>query len=1246
MPMPEERLAGVSSAAEFGALLTELRERARLTVREVARKSGLAPATAGGYFAGTHLPALRLLGSEFTQLLIALGVRDEAQLEAWREAARRLRRSGRRRTGDRRPPYRGLAPFEAEDAEWYFGRAELVATVRRRAAERRREGLPLLVVGPSGSGKSSLLRAGLIPSLRAEGTAALLTPGRDALAALAAAAPLEQPADWIVVDQFEQVFTHELPTSERASFIEELLHRCSRSGVVIGLRADFYAAALVEPGLAPAMQDGQVIVGPMNTGQIREAIVRPARLAGAEVADGLVELLIEQCFRLGRDHVGTLPLLSHALLATWSRHEGDILTSQDYLATGGIADAIAHSAEEAYGGLGPPDRELVRIIFVHLVHVGEGVADTARKVAFDSLPGGTHAGSELPEPMEEFIDRRLLTVDAGTVQIAHEALISSWPRLRAWLDTDRAVLIAQRRLAFAAENWVEAGRDPAALLRGGPLTVMDLRVQEAGERWRPTALEREFLEASRVQRSVEERARILAARRLRILAGALASLLFVATGMAFYAFVQRGDAQSATRTADARAVAEAAGAVRGLDPTAAAQLSLASYRMNPTIQSRSALLESTGTAQASRVVDAASVVEALAGTADRNLAAAADADGTLRLWNISRPGVPTAIGQPLLHLQDRQLFAVAISPDGRLLAASGSEETISVWNIANPAVVHALPALTGPTNTVYTLAFNPAGTLLAAGSADGTIRLWHVSSTALTPTQTVTVSPTAYVQSLAFNPNGTMLAATTSDGQLLTWPVAPDATLAPAPTADHSGLGGPVLGLAFNPAGNTLATGTKTSALQLWTVTTSGGTRPDGPALTIGNSWINALAFSPDGSQLAVATSAKSVELWDPATHALITTLPHPEPVASIAWDRDSTLISGCADGVLRFWSLPVPQLPGKGVINEVSFSSDDHLIAVASNTLQLWYAADRTPASPPIGTGGLPAEAVAFSPTAPLLATALSNGSVRLWNVSDPAAPVPVGPPQPATTAGIVENIAFSPDGTLLATGSDDTLVRLWNVTSARGLTLRQVLPGFTAGVYSLAFNSRGTLLGAGSIDRSVRLWSLNANGIARPLAALTRLPAYVYSVAFQPNGIALAVGLANGTVQLWNLGDPPRPEPLGQPLTGPLGYTYAIDFSPDGSTLAAADTDDDVWLWNVKNLRHPSVSATLTGATDALYTVAFSPDGNLLAAGGAEGVVRLWVPKPTAAQSDLCADLGQALDKQAWSRDAPGLPVTAPCG
>ena len=115
---------------------------------------------------------------------------------------------------------------------------------------------------------------------------------------------------------------------------------------------------------------------------------------------------------------------------------------------------------------------------------------------------------------------------------------------------------------------------------------------------------------------------------------------------------------------------------------------------------------------------------------------------------------------------------------------------------------------------------------------------------------------------------------------------------------------------------------------------------------------------------------------------------------------------------------------------------------------------------------------------------------------------------------------------------------------------------------------------------------------------------------MAFQPNGIALAVGLANGTVQLWNLGDPPRPEPLGQPLTGPLGYTYAIDFSPDGSTLAAADTDDDVWLWNVKNLRHPSVSATLTGATDALYTVAFSPDGNLLAAGGAEGVVRLWTP------------------------------------
>jgi len=1249
-PPFEERLTRVSTVAEFGALLTELRERSRLTVREVARKSGLAVATGGGYFAGTHVPALKLIDAEFTQMLYVLGVREEQDVAAWHDVARRLRRAGRR-AGDRRSPYRGLAAFEPEDSEWFFGRTELIDVVHTRAVERRRQQLPLLVVGPSGSGKSSLLRAGLIPLLRREGSAALITPGRDPLGALTVAVPddADVPPDWIVVDQFEELFTHESTAEERARFIEELLRTCEYTGVIIGMRADFYAAALSEPGLAAAFQDGQVVVGPMDRAQIREVIVGPARLAGVSIADGLVELLIEQSFQLGaRQHAGTLPLLSHALLATWTQHEGDILTSQDYLATGGIADAIARSAEDAYAELDPADQDLVRGIFLHqLVHVAEGMADTARKVDLDQLPGmsGDEGGAELPAPIAAFIDRRLLTIDAGTLQIAHEALIGSWPRLRSWLDADRALLISQRRLSFAADNWRDTGRDSAALLRGAPLTVAELRVQEAGDRWQPTALVREFLAQSIAQRRTEEQARQRASRRLRMLAGALAVLLVVATGIAFYASVQRGDAQSATRTADARAVAEAADAVRGLDPNAAAQLSLASYRISSTVQSRSALLESTATPQASRAVDAASLVEGIAVNPAHTVAAAAAADGTLRLWNVAHPGDPTEIGGPLLNLPDRQLFADAISPNGDLLAASGSEDTISVWNIADPSTPHPLPTLTGPANTVYVLAFNPAGTLLAAGSADGTIRLWHVNGSTLSVDRTIVAGGTGiYVQSLAFSPNGTSIAAGTSDGQLQTWTLQPSAT--PALTSDHHGPDSPVLGLAYSPNGRTLVTGTKSSQLQFWTVVGSGTTQPDGPALTAGNSWVNAVAFSPDGTELALATSAKSVQLWDPATHTLTATLPHPEPVASIAWSGNSTLISGCADGVLRLWSLPIPQLPGEGVINDVAFSPNDRLLAIASATLQLWNVAARTPASPDIGPATLTAEAVAFSPIAPLLAVGFSDGTVRLFNITDPATPVEVGQPLSATSFGVVETLAFSPNGKLLATGADDGTVRLWQVGEA-SLTPRQTLVHFNSGVFSVTFNTTGDMLSAGSTDQSVRLWQLNpTTGQATLLGApLTGLPAYVYSVAFQPHGTTLAIGLADGTVELWSLRDPAHPTRDGPALTGPLGYSYSVTFSPDGSTLAAADTDDDLWLWNVTNPAAPTVYATLTGATDSLYTVAFDPTGDLLAAGGADGTVHLWQSHPALAAPSLCADLGQDLGTQAWSRDAPGLPVTAPC-
>jgi len=1268
-PRPVARAERVGTPAQFGAELSRLREESRLTVREAARACGLAAATVGGYFTGTHLPTPKLIDAEFTALLRALGVREEAELQAWREAVPRIRRTVRRRAADQVLPFRGLARFERADAPWFFGRTALTGTLAERAAMRREAGRPLMVVGASGAGKSSLLRAGLLPLLDpdpdpaadtavdpgtdAPGPAVLLTPGRDPAAALARALGGRRPPAWIVVDQFEELFTHGAAMDEQAAFVGALLDAAAapaadRTGVVIGLRADFYTAALAHPRLARALQDGQVLVGAMDRAQLREAIAGPVQRAGAEIEDGLVELLIEQSMEFGREHAGTLPLLSHALLTTWRQCAGGPLTTADYLATGGIAHAVARSAEEAYAELTVAQQQLARQVFVHLVHVAEGAADTARRVTPAELPGADDA-ADLSETLGVFIDRRLLTADSDSVRITHEALIGSWPKLRSWLDEDRAALLAQRRVASAAETWRASGRDPAALLRGAPLAAAEGRMAEPGRRWRPAPPEREFLQASLAQRRAEERTRLRTTRQLRVLATALAVLLFVAAGTAVYAFAQRGQARQDTRLADSRAVAEAAEELRGLDPPAASQLSLAAYRIAPTTQARSALYESTDTALATRAVDGSSLVQALAVTPDRRTLAAADADGTLRLWDVADPGHPAALGPALLDLPHQQQFAVAISPDGRLLAVSGEQRTISLWDIGDPGRPQALPPLSGPRQSVYGLAFSPNGTLLAAAGADGDVRLFTVTGTAVRPGPVLAAGsgPGDTAQSVAFSPDGRTLAAGTGLGGLCLWSV--PASGVPTRTASPPGLGSAVLALAFAPGGRLLASGTRAMHLQFWTLSGPGRVTADGGPLMAGNSWVNALAFSPDGTELAVGTSAKSVQLWSTATRSPVQQLAHPEPVASVVWDGPRTLVSGCADGVLRLWALPTPLLSAAGIVNAVAFSASGGVMAVASDTLRLWDPRTRLPLSAafgPAAPAGPAPETVAFSRGAPLLAEGLADGTVRLWDIADPARPEPVGPVLRATTSGYVESIAVSPDGRTLATGADDGTVRLWDIADPAHPVTGPVLARFGGSASSVAFSATGGLLAAGSVDRSFRLWRVTGPGAAAALGSpVTALPGYVYSVTFSPSAPVLAVGLANGTVELWDTAAPARPTPYGAALDGPAGYVYALAFSPDGSTLAGAATDDNLWLWNVADARAPQVLATLTDATDSLFTVAFDPGGSLLAAGGADGHVHLWLSAPGPAAAALCADPGQVLSARDWARYAPGLPVTAPC-
>ncbi|MGI8449604.1 MAG: helix-turn-helix domain-containing protein [Streptosporangiaceae bacterium] len=1319
-PAPAQAQAGdsgqpdpgrIAAPPDFGRELTLARQRAGLTVREVARAVGIPASTAGDYFAGRHLPPPSQPGL-LPRILRACGVTDQARLSDWMSALHRIRRGPGRRPAATPAPYRGLASFQPEDAAWFFGREDLTARLVRLATAAGAPGVPLTVVGPSGSGKSSLLRAGLIPSLPDSPghRLALFTPGstplRELARQLAMLAPAEpdpgvppdsslieaalrsdpgeatrilpggahpgggEPGLLIVVDQFEEIFTACRDEAEQRRFITAICALAGPAVVVLALRADFYDRALRHPELARALQQRQVVVVPMTRHEVRRAIVEPARLARLDVADGLVELLLRDLAphspegsSPGAGHeAGALPLLSHALLTTWSRSHGGRLTVADYQASGGIRHAIARTADQVYESLDEEQRDITRRLFLRLVYVADDAPETRSSVRLAELrdwPGETASPGEV---LDRFVAERLITVDADTAQITHEALLTAWPLLRTWIDANREGLRVRRRLSDSARAWDEAGRDPAALLRGGQLALARDWAADPVNRDSLGTLTRAFVDAGIAAERLQQAAERNRTLRLRRLVAVLTLLVIVTVALAGYAFQQReaatsarDNATAARDTAQSREVAIEADQVRGESAGLAAQLSLAAYRIAPTAEARASLLESSGSPAAARLIDSTGVVEGVSLSPDHHLLAVAGADGTLRLWDVARPGHPVPMGAPLLAADRRKpLYAVAFSPDGSLLAAAGAGKTVTLWDMRAPGRPAELGSpLTGPASTVYSLAFSDRGSLLAAGSADKTVRLWSLADRQHPKALgTPLTGPAGSVQSVAFRPDAAVLAAGSADRTVRLWNVSNPAH----PAALGKPLTGParqVNSVTFSPDGRTLAAGSEDNKVWLWNVSTPA--RPVREAsLTGATDWVNTLSFSPDGRSLAAGSSDDRVLVWNlatrgPATWALAATLPQPQPVTSMAWDGGGRLVAGDADGLVRLWTLPTPVLRAGGAVNSVAYGDQGHLLAVGGPGLQLWDPLTRTLLAAALvpGPAGVAVNAVAFLAGGSTLAAGYNDGDLQLWKIVDDRSLAPLSQPVQASASGLVESAAFSPDGRLLATCGDDGTVRLWSVTNPVRPRPLATMPHPGTIVFSVAFSPDGRTLAAASTDNLTRLWNVSQpehpTMIGKPLGGPS---SYAISVAFSPDGRTLAVGSADKTVRLWNVTDPARPVRLGRPLTGPGGYVYSVAFSPDGQTLASGATDGTVWLWHVSDPARPRLEAALTGPAQQVWSVAFAPSGATVAAASNDGTVRLWDTRARAAAAGVCATAGQPLTRAEWADYVPGRLYAPPCG
>ncbi|MCX5016101.1 helix-turn-helix domain-containing protein [Streptomyces sp. NBC_00555] len=1148
-------------------------------------------------------------------------------------------------------PYRGLPAFTAQDAGWYFGRERATAELVERVFERIGSG-PLMLVAPSGAGKSSLLNAGLVPALRRRGGFPM--PGADAWPVVRftpTAHPLEElldctakvlgsdlgigaqelrerplalleavrtPADTaseatgpvdgepppvrlvLIVDQFEELFTLCSDEGERHAFARVLsavsTSRPAGDGpdpavVVLGVRADFTGSCLDLPELASVFASGLFVLPPMSLAELRESITRPAELAGVTLEPGLVPLLLRDAGLRedtpGHTPSGVLPLVSHALMATWQQRTGSTLTVAGYERTGGIQGAIGRSAETVFARLYPAEQRTIRRVLVRLVHVADGAGATRRRMSRTALMEQLADADRAAAALDTFVRARLVTMDSDTVEITHEALLHAWPRLRGWIHADRAGLLIHQQLAHAAAEWEREGRDPSALYRGTRLENARSWAEELDGRSRLGPREEDFLRASQdgedgrgrqARRQVRLRQRMLAT---------LVVLLVLAVGAGGLAYEQRAGALGQERVARSRALALQSASLAAGQPERSMRLAAEAYGTAATTEARGALLSTQSQPFIARLGGHGGPVNAVAFAPGNGELATASSDGTVTLRRVADRRTTASFTLP------GRVRAVAFSPDGRTLAATSTDGPARLWQVTG----HRTAAVLSPDTTgARAVAFAPDGRTLAVAGADGTVQVWEA-----TGEHRAVASLEGHegrVNALAYAPDGRTLVSAGADRTVRLWD-----PVGARPLAVLAGHTDEVLGAAFAPDGQSVATGGVDRTVRLWDV----AGRRTIATLTGHSDDVNGVAFTPDGTTVVSAGGDGTTRLWDVRAGRLTATLAgHTDYVLGVAVDPAGAVLATAGfDQSVVLWDLRGPVLTSRPFTEvwHAAYSPDGKLLATAEadHAVRLWDVAGRRVVATFSGHTET-VFAVAFAPDGRTLASAGSDGTIRLWDIAARGSAATL-----TGQGGTLFSVAFAPDGRTLASAGSDGTVRLWDVAKRRQLA---VLAGHTDFANDVVFSPDGRTLASAGDDLTVRLWDVSAR---LQLAELGGHTGAVRGVAFSPDGRTLASSGNDGTVRLWDA----RRHRFEAALTGHTGSVRGIAFSPDGRTLASSGNDRTVRLWEVTG--HRPVAA-LSGHTSAVWGVSFSPDGRTVASSSTDGTVRLWSVDVGARLAEIC--------------------------
>jgi DNA-binding SARP family transcriptional activator/WD40 repeat protein len=1185
-------------------------------------------------------------------------------------------------------PYKGLRPYSADDADAFFGRDEAVAVCLARLVDS-----PLLVVvGPSGSGKSSLVAAGVVPALRSTGRRVVqLSPGTQPLATLTAAMASEPSGVAVVVDQLEELFTAPGTEVDAEPFLSWLVaHAETGALVLVMLRADYLAELAVCPAFARLAERGLMLLTPMTEAELERAIEAPAARDGLLLAPGLVDLLVRDV--LGE--AGGLPLLSHALAETWERREGDVLTVEGYTQTGGIRAAVAQSAERLYDSLPATDRVALRTVMLRLVTPTPSGDPVGTRI-----PARVFAGDgETARLLDVLVRARLVTADAETVAIAHESLTRAWPRLRSWLDEDIEGQRIFQHLQVAADGWNALGRPEEELYRGARLqSALEWR-----ERSRPVLAnaEIEFLAASETREDDERRhqdralrQQIRRNRQLRAALTAVIGLLVLALVAGTLAAVSSRHARAAATDADAARLGAAA-LVQPQDDTALL-LARQAVALAATPTTEGGLLEALGRERGVVRVDRPGAAQFNGYPFESDDWVSADGTRVLVNGGNGIDLVDTSTGHfvgggplepqttdsgtgplPVGFIDGGRTALVAVETSSAVPSRSiQAFDAVDGHPIGTPQVVP--DSVSGLEWEMDRLRISPDGLTLVS-ILDRAVRMWKRSTTTsawgpliqfalpalppsvaeedllLSATFSADSSRVAFLLALEGPPFGQPpnvgIVVDTDAEQVLSPLVTPQADATPEV-------------FAISPAGDRLAIGYQDGSVELRSTSDANSV-----VRIPGTSQATALGWTTDGARLAVGHDDGSLDVFN--THPLQTVVSYPAgghevQVAALRGDR---LISQDYSQAITVRSLAntsafMRETPIEPA-NSIAAGPPGTVVAVGDTAGKVALYSQKTLAALPLRLSLGPytqpdptanadfherVSALAITPDGSALIAADRVGHLRMWSLPD-------GRLLWSRDDVPTSVLAISPNGRYLATSgftqdpTDEnpdsypisTRLTVWDLATKRPV-LTDNLPLVTTNEYStpkpraVLFSPDSKLLAAAFFEET--LVFANFTGDARQVVITPQSAPNVSSFVFSPDGKELLVQDFNGKVTGF---DPHTGRSLATFPAPASGFSH-LSFTADGRWLVGSDTTTIyVWDGRTRQLVVSQLSLPSNGATDAL-ALAATADHRLFVA--TQTTLVAIDMDPSTWESQACSMAGRTLTRAEWSQFLPGRAYAPAC-